>query len=57
MHQELWGYKVEEKIHLGVREQKRVNITALRRPDRLCGPPMSLSNGYRELFPWYSDGA
>jgi hypothetical protein len=24
IHQELWGYKVEEKLHLGVSEQKRV---------------------------------
>jgi hypothetical protein len=24
MHQQLWGYKVEEKLHVGVREQKKV---------------------------------
>jgi hypothetical protein len=24
MHQQLWGYKVEEKLYLGVREQKKV---------------------------------
>jgi hypothetical protein len=29
MHQQLWGYKVEEKLHVGVREQKRLNTTAL----------------------------
>jgi hypothetical protein len=29
MYQQLWGYKVEEKLHLGVREQKRLNTTAL----------------------------
>jgi hypothetical protein len=29
MYQQLWGYKVEEKLYLGVREQKRLNITAL----------------------------
>jgi hypothetical protein len=29
MHQQLWGYKVEEKLYLGVREQKRLNITGL----------------------------
>ena len=28
MHQQLWGYKVEEKLHVGVREQKRLNTTA-----------------------------
>jgi hypothetical protein len=30
MHQQLWGYKVEEKLYLGLREQKRLNITALK---------------------------
>jgi hypothetical protein len=29
MHQQLWGYKVEEKLYLGVCEQKRLNTTAL----------------------------
>jgi hypothetical protein len=29
MHQQLWGYKVEEKLYLGVREQKRQNTTDL----------------------------
>jgi hypothetical protein len=24
MYQQLWGYKVEEKLYLGVREQKRL---------------------------------
>jgi hypothetical protein len=28
MYQQLWGYKVEEKLYLGVREQKRLNTTA-----------------------------
>jgi hypothetical protein len=23
IHQQLWGYKIEEKLHLGVREQKK----------------------------------
>jgi hypothetical protein len=23
MHQQLWGYKVEDKLHLGVREQNQ----------------------------------
>jgi hypothetical protein len=31
MHQQLWGYKVEEKLYLGVRERKRLNTTALDR--------------------------
>jgi hypothetical protein len=29
MHQQLWGYKVEDKLYLGVREQKRLNTAAL----------------------------
>jgi hypothetical protein len=29
MYQQLWGYKVEEKLCLGVREQKRLNTTIL----------------------------
>jgi hypothetical protein len=29
MYQQLWGYKVEEKLYLGVREQKTLNTTAL----------------------------
>jgi hypothetical protein len=29
MYQQLWGYKVEEKLYLGVREQERLNTTAL----------------------------
>jgi hypothetical protein len=33
MYQQLWGYKVEEKLYLGVREQKRLNTTDL---DSIC---------------------
>jgi hypothetical protein len=29
MYQQLWGYKVEEKLYLGVGEQKSLNTTAL----------------------------
>jgi hypothetical protein len=29
MHQQLWGYKVEEKLYVGVREQKRLNSAAI----------------------------
>jgi hypothetical protein len=29
MYQQLWGYKVEEKLYLDLREQKRLNTTAL----------------------------
>jgi hypothetical protein len=29
MHQQLWVYKVEEKLYLGLREQKRLNTTAV----------------------------
>jgi hypothetical protein len=30
MHQQqFWGYKVEEKLHLGVRKQETLNTSAL----------------------------
>jgi hypothetical protein len=29
MYQQLWGYKVEEKLYMGVREQKSLNTTGL----------------------------
>jgi hypothetical protein len=29
MYQQLWGYKVEEKLYVGVREQKMLNTTGL----------------------------
>jgi hypothetical protein len=29
MHQQVWGYKVEDKLYLGVREQKSLNTTFL----------------------------
>jgi hypothetical protein len=29
IHQQLWGYKVEKKLHLGVREQTGLNTTGL----------------------------
>jgi hypothetical protein len=29
MYQQLWGYKVEEKLYLGVHEQKGLNTTGL----------------------------
>jgi hypothetical protein len=29
MYQQLWGYKVEEKLYLGVREQIRLNTTVI----------------------------
>jgi hypothetical protein len=41
MYQQLWGYKVEEKLYLRVREQKKVEYHWLRQltveqPLRLC---------------------
>jgi hypothetical protein len=29
MHQQLWGYKVEEKLYVGLREQKMLNTAGL----------------------------
>jgi hypothetical protein len=34
MYQQLWGYKVEEKLYLGVREQKRLNTTDIDHRDQ-----------------------
>jgi hypothetical protein len=45
MHQKLLGYEVEEKIYLGVLRRQRLNITALKRPDRLQGPSSLLCSG------------
>jgi hypothetical protein len=33
MHQQLWGYKVEESLYVGVREQNRLNTAELRYTD------------------------
>jgi hypothetical protein len=38
MYQQLWGYKVEEKLYLGVREQKRLNTTGLEVNALTTGP-------------------
>jgi hypothetical protein len=32
MYQQLWGYKVEGKLYLGVQEQKRLNTTDIDQP-------------------------
>jgi hypothetical protein len=37
MYQQLWGYKVEEKLYLGVREQKWLNTTGIAYHQRI--PP------------------
>jgi hypothetical protein len=29
MNQQLWGYKVEEKLYVGVRQQERLNTAEL----------------------------
>jgi hypothetical protein len=29
IHQELWGYTIQEKLHLWLREQRMLNTTAL----------------------------
>jgi hypothetical protein len=41
MYQQLWGYKVEDKLYLGVRGQKWLNTTGLRvawQAARICSP-------------------
>jgi hypothetical protein len=49
MYQQLWGDKVEEKLYLGVREQKRLNTTGLlhaKWKSRLTSEMASVSNKY-----------
>jgi hypothetical protein len=47
MHQQLWGYKVEEKLYVGVREQKRLNTAGL---DDLVSPALFLERRNEPLF-------
>jgi hypothetical protein len=35
MYQQLWGYKVEDKLYLRVREQKGLNTTGIEEPGYL----------------------
>jgi hypothetical protein len=45
------GYGLDDRV-VGVRVPVGQKIfSSPRRPDRLWGPPILLSNGYRELFP------
>jgi hypothetical protein len=44
MHQKLWGYKVEEKLYVGVREQKKLNTTGVD------------DDEYGALVEWYWQG-
>jgi hypothetical protein len=39
MHQQLWGYKVEEKLYLGVGEQNWENVTDLEDTRQPAGAP------------------
>jgi hypothetical protein len=53
--QQLWGYKVEKKLYLGVREQKRLNTTGLENvgasvPHNLMGPTVYYRDSFTVLF-------
>jgi hypothetical protein len=54
MYQQLWGYKVEEKLYLEVREQKRLNTTGLedKRKNRTLFSFMLFQ--LESVFPFYS---
>jgi hypothetical protein len=43
MYQQLWGYKVEEKLYLGVHEQKRLNTTTIQ---YICSGDGSVSRAF-----------
>jgi hypothetical protein len=50
MYQQLWGYKVEEKLYLGVCEQKTLNTTALEHwLHVLLGLPYVLLSAVRDV--------
>jgi hypothetical protein len=51
MHQQLWGYKVEDKLYVGVREQRSLNTTAL--CHRLVTQYRSLALGGLSLYRKY----
>ena len=36
MHQQLWGYKVIEKLYVGVREKKRLNTAGINYQYEFC---------------------
>jgi hypothetical protein len=29
LHQQLWGYRVQEKLHVGIREQRKLNTAGI----------------------------
>jgi hypothetical protein len=51
IHQQLWGCKVEDKLYLGVREQKWLNTTGLEERNGSKGPNLDDDiddgNGYK----------
>ena len=51
MHQQLLGYKVQEKIHLGVRERKRSNITGLAQGCTYPGHQFAQATDFRTVAP------
>jgi hypothetical protein len=59
MYQQLWRYKVEEKLYLGVREQKRFNTTGLDRAGDRPVPSASSSRYQSDtgLLPFMSSCA
>jgi hypothetical protein len=56
MYQQLWGYKVEEKLYLEVREQKRLNTTGLedKRKNRTLFTISFTLFQLESVFPFYS---
>jgi hypothetical protein len=44
MHQQIWGYKVEEKLYVGVREQKSLNTTGVESDMEHNGADSSVSS-------------
>jgi hypothetical protein len=51
MHQQLCGYKVEEKLYVGVCEQKRLNTTGLFHQEFVLKIFLHI-HAFRTMFVW-----
>jgi hypothetical protein len=57
MYQQLWGYRVEEKLYLGVREQKRFNTTAAEHVNTVVQKDRCTLHTTRPIVPYEVPGS
>jgi hypothetical protein len=50
MHQQLWGYKVEEKLYVGVREQKKFEYRCIKVLQKRGSPDLITESTFYELL-------